>query len=284
MGNVELGTSSWTAKGWVGPFYPEGLARDRWLAHYATRFGTVEVDSTYYGVPRRSTVRRWVDQTPEGFTMAAKFPRAVVHRGEGPRPDGETILRPEVVGGEVDAFLGAMGELGARCGPLVIQLPYLNRQAFAGPGPFLERLAAFLDWLPAGFRYAVEVRNKAWVKPPLLALLRERNVALVLVDIRYMPHPEELARTLDLVTADFVYARLIGDRAATEAQTKTFDRVVLDQVARLEGWANLIASYAQRVSFIAAYANNHYAGHAPTTIAQLTTMLEGRGVSLGANG
>ncbi len=278
MTRILLGTSSWTAKGWVGPFYPEGTPRNRWLSHYATRFPTVEVDSTYYGIPRHSTVRGWADATPEDFVMSAKFPRSVVHRGDGPRPDGATVLRPEVVGGEVDAFCEAMALLGPRCGPLVLQLPYYNRQAFAGPGPFLDRLATFLDTLPSDFRYAVEVRNKAWLKPPLLALLRERDVALVLVDIRYMPHPEEVARSLDLVTADFVYARLIGDRKATEAHTTTFDRVVLDQTERLEGWAKLIRIYAQRVSFVAAYANNHYAGYAPETIGELGTLLGEPGV------
>lgn len=276
MGRILVGTSSWTAKGWIGPFYPEGTPRNRWLSHYATRFSTVEVDSTYYGIPRHSTVRGWADSTPDDFVMSAKFPRSVVHRGDGRRPDGATVLRPDVVGSDVDAFLEAMILLGPRCGPLVLQFPYFNRGAFAGPGPFLDRLATFLDTLPPDFRYAVEVRNRAWLKPPLLALLRDRNIALVLVDIRYMPHPEEVARSLDLVTADFVYARLIGDRKEVEAHTTTFDRIVVDRTARLEGWVRLIQAYAQRVSFVAAYANNHYAGYAPGTVRGLSEQLGNR--------
>ena len=78
MGKILVGTSSWTAKGWIGPFYPEGTPRNRWLSHYATRFPTVEVDSTYYGIPRHSTVRGWADATPDDFVMSAKFPRSVV--------------------------------------------------------------------------------------------------------------------------------------------------------------------------------------------------------------
>jgi len=113
------------------------------------------------------------------------------------------------------------------------------------------------------------VRNKAWIAAPLLTLLRARNVALVLVDLAYMPHPADLAREHDLVTADFAYARLIGDRKAVEARTKTFEKIVLDQSARLQRWAELLSTLLPRVRETFAYANNHYAGHGPETIRDL---------------
>src|SRR5438477_3818316 len=160
--------------------------------------------------------------------MAAKFPRSIVHCGEKEQPDASKVLLRDCVGRDLDAFLDAMRELGDRAGPLVIQLPYFNRDAFASVGPFLDRLGPFLDALPREFRYGVEVRNKAWIGAPLLDLLRTHNVALVLVDIAYMPHPADLAREHNLVTADFVYARLIGDRKVVEAKTKQFDHIVLD--------------------------------------------------------
>src|SRR6185503_7270944 len=118
--------------------------------------------------------------------VSAKFPRSVVHGGEGAKPDAAKVLEWSVVGGDVERFLDAMGELGRKQGPLVVQLPYLNQTAFAGVEPFLERLEAFLDRLPKGPRYGVEVRNKSWIDEPLLAVLRPRNVALVLVDLAYM--------------------------------------------------------------------------------------------------
>jgi uncharacterized protein YecE (DUF72 family) len=158
----------------------------------------------------------------------------------------------------------------------VLQFPYFNRAAFSGAAPFLERLDAFLAGLPADFRYAVEVRNKAWIGPPLLDLLRQRSAALVLVDLAYMPHPADLARQHDLVTTDFVYARLIGDRKAVEARTKTFGRVVLDQSARLERWAELLGELIPRVRVTYAYANNHYAGHGPATIRDLARRVASR--------
>jgi len=107
----------------------------------------------------------------------------------------------------------------------------------------------------------------------LLALLKSRGVALVLVDLHYMPHPADLAANHDLVTADFAYVRLIGDRQAIEARTGTFDRIVLDQGPRLERWAELLTGLQTRVRETYAYANNHYAGYGPETIRDLARRL-----------
>jgi len=269
------GTSSWSDKSWVGPFYPPGTKPADMLAFYATQFPTVEADTTYYRIPPREMVRGWRAKTPEGFVLSAKFPRSVVHGGEGMAPDAAKVLEWSAVGRYVENFLDAMGELGKKQGPLVVQLPYLNRTAFASVEPFLERLEAFLDRLPKGPRYGVEVRNKSWIDEPLLAVLRPRNVALVLVDLAYMPHPAFLAERHDLVTSDFVYARLIGDRKAVEAKTETFDRIVLDQGDRLERWAELLERLGSRVRETFAYANNHYAGFGPATIRELVRRLSG---------
>ena len=89
------------------------------------------------------------------------------------------------------------------------------------------------------------------------------------LDLAYMPHPADLARDLDLVTADFAYARLIGDRKAVEERTKTFDRIVIDQGPRLARWAELLLELIPRVRETFAYANNHYAGFGPETIRDL---------------
>lgn len=269
------GTSSWSEKSWVGPFYPPGTKPADMLAFYATQFPTVEADTTYYRIPPREMVRGWRTRTPDGFVVSAKFPRSVVHGGEGMKPDATKVLEWSAVGGDVELFLDAMGELGKKQGPLVVQLPYLNRSAFASVEPFLARLEVFLDRLPKGPRYGVEVRNKSWIGEALLGLLRKRNVALVLVDIVYMPHPADFAKNLDLVTADFAYARLIGDRQAVEAKTETFDRIVLDQSDRLARWAELLESVGSRVPETFAYANNHYAGFGPETIRDLARRLAG---------
>ncbi|MCI0340293.1 MAG: DUF72 domain-containing protein [Planctomycetales bacterium] len=275
MGDLLFGTSSWSEKSWVGSFYPAGTKPAGMLRRYAETFRTVEADSTYYRSPPRSMVARWASETPDGFVLSAKFPRAIVHGGEAATPDPASLLVWEKVGDETGKFLDAMTQLGPKCGPLVLQFPYFNGSAFAGPEPFLERLDAYLGKLPPGFPYGVEVRNKGWIGEPLLGILRARRAALVLVDLAYMPHPADVADALDPVTADFAYARLIGDRKATEALTETWDRVVLDQKPRLERWAGLLQALRKRVPKTYVYANNHYAGHAPATVRELVEMVRG---------
>ena len=275
-GRLRLGTSSWGEKGWVGPFYPAGTAPRDFLGYYATCFDTVEADNTYYAVPGQELVAGWRRKTPEGFTLSAKFPRSIVHGGKGPRPDPDRVLALEATARDRETFLARMAGLGERCGPLVLQFPYFNRSVFAGPGEFLERLARYLEVLPTELRYAVEVRNKGWYGEPLLELLSSHGVALVWVEHPYLPPPWRLAEDLDLVTADFVYARLIGDRKATDALTKTFDALVLDRSEQLLRWADLLGSVRARVPEVFAYANNHYAGHGPATIRELARLLQDR--------
>lgn len=275
-----FGTSSWSERSWVGPFYPPGTPAGEFLSHYARSFPSVEADTTYYHAPAATLVRGWDAKTPAGFVLAAKFPRAIVHGGEGEKPDPARVLVPAHVAAASERFVATMAELGPKLGPLVLQFPYFNRTAFASVDAFLERLAPFLDALPVGPRYAVEVRNKAWIGAPLLEVLRARRVALVLVDLLYMPHPADLAARHDLVTADWLYVRLIGDRAACErasaeahAGDVAFDRIVLDQSARLARWAELLSALAPRVRVVYAFANNHFAGYAPATIRDLARRL-----------
>jgi len=275
-GALRLGTSSWSEKGWIGAFYPAGTKPAEMLGYYATQFETVEADTTYYRVPTPALVRGWRAKTPAGFTLSAKFPRGIVHAGEGQHPDGARVLALEHVGDELERFLDVMRELGDRAGPLVLQFPYFNKTAFAGLAPFLARLAPFLARLPRDFRYAVEVRNKAWIGPDLLGLLRAHGVALVLVDIVYMPHPADWAADFDVVTADFCYARLIGDRHAVDERTTTYSEIVLDQGARLDRWADLLASIVPRTRETFGYANNHYAGHGPATVRDLARRIASR--------
>ncbi|MFO0931570.1 MAG: DUF72 domain-containing protein [Planctomycetota bacterium] len=273
-GPVRFGTSSFTAPGWVGAFYPEGTRPADFLRCYAREFDTVEVDATYYAVPSARTVDGWAEKTPEGFVVAAKFPRAIVHGGDDAHPDPARILTLDAIGAQRDAFLGVMARLGPRLGPLVLQFPYFNRTGFPSVGPFLERLDAFLGALPPGPSYAVEVRNKAWVAPPLREVLARHHTALVLVDQAWMPHGDEVERAMDPVTGDHVYVRLLGDRKAIEAITTTWDREVIDHGDRLARWAALIARLEARGLRIFVYVNNHYAGHAPATVRRLRAMYE----------
>ncbi len=273
MARIYYGTSSWSEKSWKGVFYPKGLPVGEQLRHYASRLPAVEADVTYYRVPDAKLADGWANKLPQGFKMAAKFPRSIVHCGQGPAPDAQKVLLPEHVAQDSQRFLANMARLGDKCGPLVLQFPYFNKKAFAEAAPFLQRLQNFLAGLPKDLRYAVELRNRHWIKPDLLSILQEHRAALVLVDLSYMPHADEMDPELDLCTTDFTYLRLIGDRKAVEEKSKTFDRLVLDQSGRLQRWASYLQKILPRVTQVHAFANNHYAGHGPATIFGLADLL-----------
>jgi len=158
---IYLGTSSFSETDWVGPFYPQGSKPAEFLSLYVRRFETVEIDATYYAIPAQRTVDGWAAKTPDNFIIAAKFPRSIVHGGEGSRPDPNVILMPDATYEARDRFLDVMSRLGTSLGPLVLQFPYFSKAVFDSKNDFLDRLDRFLDDLPDGFRYAVEIRNRA---------------------------------------------------------------------------------------------------------------------------
>jgi uncharacterized protein YecE (DUF72 family) len=267
---VRFGTSSFSSEDWVGPFYRPGTPPGAFLEAYSHSFDTVEVDATYYAVPSPRVVDGWVAKTPAGFRLAAKFPRQVVHGGEGETPDPRRVLDPGATYEVRDQFLETIARLGERLGTLVLQFPYFNRECFPSSGPFVERLDRFLADLPReGFQFAVEVRNRSWITRSFVDLLRRRRASLVLVDQAWMPHADELEPKIELVTAEPVYVRLLGDRKEIEALTTRWDREVLDRGERLARWAAFLGRLARRGVRSLVYVNNHYAGHAPTTVRRL---------------
>jgi uncharacterized protein YecE (DUF72 family) len=269
---VRFGTSSFSAAEWVGTFYPRGTRPGDFLRHYATQFDTVEVDATYYHVPAPETVDAWVAKTPPHFALAAKFPRSIVHGGEGPEPDPTRLLTPDFTYAERDTFLEVMSRLGARCGPLVLQFPHFSPLVFRERGAFCDRLEAFLADLPREFAYAVEIRNPYWLDAEFAALCRRRQAALVLVDRAGMPHGADVAAQFDPCTAPFAYLRLLGDRQRIERITTRWEREVIDHRESLGRWAALLTQLAERTT-VFVFANNHYAGHAPTTIRRLQQLV-----------
>src|SRR5215216_6558072 len=183
-----LGACGWSYADWEGTVYPPGTTPAGRLAEYVKHFATVEIDSTFYGTPKRSTVERWREVAPEGFLFAAKFPQELTHE----RNLGNSRS-------EAEGFVCTMQLLEDRLGPLLLQLP----PGFTVEG--MEVLSAFLRELPEGPRYAVEVRHRSWVGSDLPKLLRERGAALTLVDYPRMPRLEE-------ATTDFGYIRWLGNR------------------------------------------------------------------------
>lgn len=275
---VRFGTSSFSSKDWVGPFYPRLTPPGAFLSVYAQHFDTVEVDTTYYALPSARLVDGWHAKTPDDFLLSAKFPKSIVHAGKTFKPDATRILDPDATYEDRDVFLETMRRMGPKLGYLLLQFPYFNRATFPSEGPFLERLDSFLRDLPKeGFRYAVEIRNKAWLKQPFVDLLKRHGATLVLVDQAWMPHGDEVTPRFDVHTGQDCYIRLLGDRKAIEAVTKTWDEEVLDHTDRMLRWSKLIQGLTKQGVRSLVYVNNHYAGHAPTTVRRLKEMYEAEG-------
>jgi len=156
--------------------------------------------------------------------------------------------------------------LGDKLGPMLLQFGYFNKKAFLGVNDFLARLRPFLKKLPKGHKFAVEIRNKNWLVPQFVETLRACAVALALIDQSWMPRPAQWFEKFDPIASDFTYVRWLGDRKGIEEQTKTWDKVIVDRRAELSEWAEILGKVHKRKIQIFAYANNHFAGHAPATV------------------
>jgi len=254
---ILLGTSSFTASGWEGSFYPKGMRSTDYLAFYATQFATVEVDSTFYGCPSPSTVNNWSARTPEDFLFCVKVPQVITH--------DKALVNCDA---EFEEFVKTMDLLGRKLGPMVFQFPSFDRWKFPKQESFLAVLTPFLKKIPTDHKFVIEIRNKSWLDARFGDVLQEHNVALALTDISFMPRPWEMKEKFDLVTADFAYVRWLGDRKGIEKRTTTWDKTVIDRTSDLKNWVDLLRGMVmnKKLRKLFAFANNHYAGHGPATV------------------
>jgi len=247
---LRIGASSWSAESWEGAFYPAGMHPADHLAHYASQFDTVEIDATFYRTPTERMADGWRDKTPPGFLFAAKVPQVITH---------EKLLGD--CGDELGAFLKVMGRLGDKLGPLLFQFRYFKKAEFPDPKPFIDRLERFLPALPREMRFAVEVRNKSFVTPALLDLLRRHRVALAFIDHPWFFGIDEILKKGDVLTTDFAYIRWLGDRKGIEERTQRWDRPIIDRTRDMGRWIPNIRRLIDEGTTVYGYFNNHYAGY-----------------------
>ena len=231
MTEIRIGCSGWNYDHWRnGVFYPPRLAARDWLRFYAERFDTVEVNATFYRLPREAMVERWVEAVPPTFTFAVKVSRYVTH-----------VLRLRDAGEHLDLLLERLGPLARspQLGPLLWQLP----PTFARDD---ARLADALAALPRRLRHAIEFRHPSWFDDDVYALLREHGVALVVGDRAETrrTHPVEL-------TADFAYVRFHHGGAEDGNYSHR----------ELATWARRLREWSEQVD-VYAYFNNDWEGYA----------------------
>ncbi|MGQ0643468.1 MAG: DUF72 domain-containing protein [Gemmatimonadaceae bacterium] len=179
-----VGTSGFAFKEWKGVFYPEGLKDDAMLGFYASRYPTVEINNTFYKLPREHLLQSWASQVPDDFTFTIKASRSITHFSRL-RPAAATAL---------DFLLTSTATLGSRLGPILFQCP-------ADFTKDIERLRVFLALLPNERRFSMEFRHDSWFDDDVLAELRARDVALCVCE-------QEDFRSPALSTASWGYLRL----------------------------------------------------------------------------
>lgn len=240
MRTVHVGCSGWMYDDWRGPVYPKGEPKRRWLELYAARFDTVEVNATFYRLPRRETVAAWARQTPDGFLFSVKASRYITHvkRLSGAR---EAISR-------FSAVLEPLREAG-RLGPILWQLPVnFHRDD--------ERLHDWLTELPPGM-HTIEFRHSSWFVPEVMAALRGGGVALTIGD-----HPQRPFQTHE-ATAPWRFIRFhYGSRGRDGNYSAT---EIDDWADRIDGW--------RRGCDVYAYFNNDWRGYAPANARALMRRL-----------
>jgi uncharacterized protein YecE (DUF72 family) len=206
---IHIGTSGWHYKHWIGAFYPPGLPASQMLAWYAQRFDTVEINNSFYRLPPETALCTWRKTVPANFCFAVKGSRFITHMKK---------LKDPVQA--LEKFFQRAELLGNKLGPILFQLP---------PNwPLdVDRLANFLEALPAVHRYSFEFRNPTWHVEPVYRLLEKHNAAFCTFELAGVTSPVR-------ITATFAYLRLHGPGGKYQG---SYDRRTLRQWARkIESW------------------------------------------------
>jgi len=181
---LHAGTSGFAFKEWKGSFYPQDMKDDGMLGFYSSKFPTVEINNTFYRLPKEDVLQSWADQVPEPFTFAIKASQRITHFAR---------LKPESASA-VDFLLKNTASLAHRLGPILFQLPpNLKKDT--------DRLRAFIDTLPVDRRYTIEFRHESWFEDDVFDALRARDIPMCITE------QPEFASPL-VSTASWGYMRL----------------------------------------------------------------------------
>jgi uncharacterized protein YecE (DUF72 family) len=227
---VHVGCAGWAYPHWRGRLYPNGLPQRRWLSHYAERYDTVEVNSTFYRLASPAAVENWVEQSPRGFVFAVKASRYLTHR-----------KRLNAIGPYIGRFYEPLKALAdaKKLGPTLWQLPESSHRN-------VERLDGALRALPAG-RHAFEFRHASWFTDEVYELLRRHRVALVISD-----EASRWVKTPHVRTTDWTYIRFHHGSRGRHGNYSD---------SEIDSWARRISQW-RRDTEVFAYFNNDWEGYA----------------------
>lgn len=217
-----VGTSGWHYEHWRGLYYPEGLAKPKWLQFYSKQFNTVELNNSFYHLPTEKAFITWRESAPENFVYAVKVSRFITH-----------IKKLRNIGSALDNFLSRTCLLQDKLGPLLYQLP-----------PNMKRndvvLESFLSSLPQEYWHVFEFRHESWIDDAVFEILRRYKVGLCVFDMPGFTCPS-------VATSDFAYIRFHGSGGM---YSSCYSNEELSQ------WAKEIAKLAEGVKAVYIYFNN----------------------------
>jgi uncharacterized protein YecE (DUF72 family) len=184
-GKVVIGTSGWNYGHWKGKFYPDDIPKTKWFHYYYERFNTVELNTTFYHLPKKTTFEKWYSESPPDFIFSIKASRYITHI--------KKLIEPEE---PVKRFFENAAGIKDKAGVILFQLP---------PGLKYneERLVNIINILPGNYRYTFEFRNETWWNDKAYELLKDQNIAFCIFELAGQITPR-------LATADFIYIRLHG--------------------------------------------------------------------------
>lgn len=253
--DYRIGTSGFSFADWQGPFFPQGLPKSRWLEYYAERFNTLEINSTYYGIPRPQVAERMVQRTPDTFDFMVKAHSSFTHERHKAAESRRAYL-------EAIAPFVASGKLAG----ILAQFPYAFQHSRAN----LDYLLSGRDYFPDQ-RLFVEFRHDSWSQRPVFYALRDAGIGWVSVDLPELPRlPERHA----LAATDTAYLRLHGRNSekwyggGDQRYDYLYSRDELiewkEKLLRLEGRA--------RTAYV--FLNNCYRGQAVRNAQELIELFE----------
>lgn len=226
--DIRIGTSGWHYAHWAGLFYPDKLPKSKWFEYYAKDFDTVEINNTFYQLPKEETFNNWHKQAPKSFLYTLKANRYITH-----------IKRLKDPAESLKRFFERACLLKENLGPVLYQLPPNFQKD-------LDRLRAFLQALRKNWTAVFEFRHESWFSDDTYKLLREFNAGFCIHDMPGMKVPR-------VVTADIIYVRFHGPTGKYQGNYSK---------SALQSWAKWLKEHIKEARTFYAYFNNDIGGHA----------------------
>ncbi len=241
---IHIGTSGWSYKHWRGIFYPGNVKPAEYLTFYARHFPVSEINNSFYKLPTKGSVAKWIDSVPEGFLFCPKMSRYLSHLKKL-RDPREPLER----------FFAVFDPFKEHLGPILIQLPANSRFHTEVAEAFYAETDQY-----EGYRFALEVRHPSWFLEESIGLMKKHGITLVFSQADQFPYDEE-------ITAKDIYLRFHGP-------TALYSSSYSDQI--LEDYAEKFASWAEEGHEVWAFFNNDIGGHALNNAKKLQELVNNK--------